>query len=54
MFHLINEFGNIHRYVQAEKKRDELIAQGYHVAEDKPEKPKQPRKKAETQEGDAK
>ncbi len=53
MFHLVNEFGNVHRNVASEKKRDELIALGYRVVEDKPEKPKQTRKKTEKQEGDA-
>ena len=44
MFRLVNKFGNVHRTVPTEKKRDELIAQGYRVVEDKP---KTPRKKGE-------
>lgn len=43
MFHMVNELGNAHKIVSTERKRDELIAQGYRVVEDKP---KPPRKKA--------
>lgn len=30
MFHLINQYGNVHKKVESERKRDELIALGYH------------------------
>ena len=49
MFHMVNELGNAHKIVPTERKRDELIAQGYREVEDKP---KQTRKKAEKS-GDA-
>ncbi len=44
MFHMVNDLGNAHKIVPTERKRDELIAQGWRVVEDKP---KPPRKKAE-------
>lgn len=50
MFHMVSEFGNAHRDVPTERRRDELIAQGWRVVEDKP---KPPRKKAGKREGDA-
>lgn len=49
MFHMVSELGNVHRNVPTERRRDELIAQGWRVVEDKP---KPPRKKAEKS-GDA-
>jgi hypothetical protein len=40
---MVSKFGNVHRIVSSEKKRDDLIAQGYRAVEDKS---KQSRKKA--------
>lgn len=34
MFHMVNEFGNAHKIVPTERKRDELIAQGWRVVEE--------------------
>lgn len=34
MFHLVNQFGNAHKKVKSERKRDELIAMGYHEVEE--------------------
>lgn len=39
MFHLVNKFGNVHKKVESERKRDELIAAGYRLTEGE-EKPK--------------
>ena len=33
MFHLVNKYGNVHKKVESERKRDELIASGYRLAE---------------------
>ena len=40
MFHLVNKYGNVHKKVESERKRDELIALGYHVVEEPVETPK--------------
>lgn len=34
MFHLVNKFGNVHKHVKDARKRDELIAAGYRLAEE--------------------
>lgn len=34
MFYMVSEHGNAHRKVKSERKRDELIALGYHVVEE--------------------
>ena len=34
MFHLVNKYGNVHKKVESERKRDELIAAGYRLAEE--------------------
>ena len=34
MFHLVNQYGNVHKKVESERKRDELIAAGYRLAEE--------------------
>lgn len=34
MFHLVNKYGNAHKKVESERKRDELIASGYRLAEE--------------------
>lgn len=34
MFHLVNKFGNVHKHVKDARKRDELIASGYRLAEE--------------------
>ena len=39
MFHLVNKFGNVHKLVNSERKRDELIAAGYRLAEEPVEEP---------------
>lgn len=39
MFHLVNKYGNVHKKVESERKRDELIDAGYRLAEDKEPKP---------------
>ena len=31
MFHLVNKYGNVHKNVESEHKRDELIAAGYRL-----------------------
>ena len=33
MFYLVNKYGNVHKKVESERKRDELIASGYRLAE---------------------
>lgn len=39
MFHLVNKYGNVHKKVESERKRDELIAAGYRLAEEPVEEP---------------
>lgn len=34
MFHLVNKYGNVHKKVESERKRDELIAAGYRLVEE--------------------
>lgn len=34
MFHLVNQYGNVHKKVESERKRDELIAAGYKLVEE--------------------
>ena len=34
MFHLVNKYGNVHKKVESERKRDELIAAGYKLVEE--------------------
>ncbi|MBR3778195.1 MAG: hypothetical protein IKL13_00515 [Clostridia bacterium] len=34
MFHMVNKLGNVHKFVKDARKRDELIALGYHVVEE--------------------
>ena len=36
MFHLVNKYGNVHKKVESERKRDELIAAGYRLVEEPP------------------
>lgn len=40
MFHLVNQYGNVHKKVESERKRDELIAAGYRLVEEPVETPK--------------
>ena len=46
MFHLVSEFGNAHKIVMTEKKRDELIVQGYREVEEKPKQTRKETKKS--------
>ncbi len=39
MFHLVNKYGNVHKKVESERKRDELIAAGYRLVEEPAEEP---------------
>lgn len=54
MFHLVNKYGNVHKKVKSERKRDELIAMGYHEVEEPQqsdeEKPKSGKKKKTAEE----
>lgn len=34
MFHMVNPSGNVHQYVNTEKKRDERLAAGWKLVED--------------------
>ena len=53
MFHMVSEHGNAHRKVKSERKRDDLIALGYHEVkvpaegEEKPKKGKAKKNAAE-------
>ena len=40
MFHMVSKYGNAHRKVKSERKRDELIALGYHEVKEPVETPK--------------
>lgn len=53
MFHLVNKYGNVHKKVKSERKRDELIALGYHevkVPAEGEEKPKKGKAKKTAEE----
>ena len=34
MFHVVNPFGNVHKHVQSEKKKNELLKNGWKTVED--------------------
>ena len=46
MFHLKNKVGNVHKTVKSERKRDELLRQGYVEEDFAGAKPYVPKKKA--------
>ena len=33
MFHLVNPFGNVHKHVQSERKKNELMKEGWKLVE---------------------
>ena len=49
MFHLVNQFGNVHKMVQSEAKKNEMLKDGWKVVEepqqgeDKPKGGKKPK-----------
>lgn len=34
MFHLVNPFGNVHKFVKSEAKKDEMLKEGWKQAEE--------------------
>ena len=42
MFHLVNEFGNVHKIVQSEAKKNEMLKDGWKVVEEMTESPLSP------------
>lgn len=46
MFHVVNPFGNVHRHVRSERKKNELLKEGWALVPDAAtaEKPKKGRK----------
>lgn len=54
MFHLENQFGNVHKMVQSEAKKDEMLKDGWKLVEEggvEPEqKPKSGKKAKKTEE----
>lgn len=43
MFHLVNPFGNVHKMVRTEKKKNELLKDGWKLVEE-PEQDAEPTK----------
>ena len=40
MFHLVNPFGNVHKHVKSEAKKNELLKDGWKVVEEPEKTPK--------------
>ena len=51
MFHLVNKYGNVHKKVESKRKRDELIAAGYRLAEEPEQGTTEPEQDAEPEQG---
>ena len=45
MFHLVNQFGNVHKHVKSERKRDEMLKEGWKPVEE-PKQAKEPKNTA--------